>query len=88
MLAVGVVEAARHGFRLAIVKAQTMQQDNQPRAAVALPKRPRQPGADQSRAARQLGANPIAQSGFLLAAQAAAAAFVAKVFSPSTPPRS
>ena len=34
----GVVEAARHGLRLAIVEAQTMQQGDQPRAAVAQPK--------------------------------------------------
>jgi len=34
-LLLGVVEAARHGVRLAIVKAQTMQQGDQPRAAVA-----------------------------------------------------
>ena len=33
----GVVEAARHGLRLAIVEVQTMQQRNQPRAAVAQP---------------------------------------------------
>ena len=37
-LLLGVVEAARHRFRLAIVKAQAMQQRDQPRAAIAQPK--------------------------------------------------
>ena len=81
----GVVEAPRHGFRLAIVKAQAMQQDNQPGAAVALPKRPRQPRPDQPRAAGQFGADPIAEGGFLLAAQAAAGAFVAEPPQPLDP---
>ena len=81
----GVVEAARHGFRLAIVETQTMQQDNQPRAAVGLRKRPRQPGADQPRAAWQLGANPIAQRGLLLGGQTAAAAFMAEALQPLDP---
>ena len=34
----GVVEAARHGLRFAVVEAQTMQHGDQPRAAIAQPK--------------------------------------------------
>ena len=37
-LLLGVVEGARHPFRLAIVKVQAMQQRDQPRMAIAQPK--------------------------------------------------
>ena len=78
----GVVEAARHGLRLAIAEAKTMQQGDQPRAAVAQPKAPLQPSADLPGAARTMGVDPIAQSDFLLAAETAAAAFVTKSLQP------
>ena len=78
----GVVEAARHRLRLAIVKAQTMQQGNQTRAAVAQPECPLHPGSDLSNAAGTMGVDPIAQSDFLLVGEAAAAAFVAEALQP------
>jgi len=81
-LLLGVVEAARHPFRLAIDKAQTMQQSDQPGAAVAQPECPLQPGPDDPGAARTMGADPIAQSDFLLAAQVAATAFVTEGLQP------
>ena len=55
-----------------------MQQRDQPRAAVAQPKGPFQPSPDLAGAARAMGVDPIAQSDFLLVAEMAAAAFVAK----------
>jgi hypothetical protein len=74
----GVVETARHGFRLAIEKAQAVQQGDQPRAAVARPKGPLQKGPDPSDAVRTMGVDPLAQRFFLFAAEAAAASFVAE----------
>ena len=72
----GVVEAARHRFRLAIVKAQAMQQGDQPRAAVAQPECPLQPSLDLPDASGTIGVDPIAESDILLAAEAAGAAVV------------
>ncbi len=74
----GVVEAARHGLRLAIVKAQAMQQGDQARAAVAQRQCPLQPSPDLADAARAVGVDPIGQSHCLLVGQAAAAALMAK----------
>src|SRR3974390_1468373 len=78
----GVVEAARHGLRLAIAEAKTVQQGDQPRAAVAQPESSLQPSPDLPGAARTVDVDPIAQSDFLLAAEAAATALVAKLLQP------
>ena len=75
----GAVKAARHGLRLAVVEAQTMQQGDQAGTAIALAEGPFQEGRDLSDAAGTVGVDPIAQRAFLLAAEAAAAAFVAEV---------
>ena len=78
----GVVEAARHGFWLAIAKAQTMQHGDQPRTAVAPPECPLHPSSDPSNALGTMGVDPIAQSDFLLVAEAAAAAVVVEALQP------
>ena len=74
----GVVKAAWHGLRLPVVEAQTMQQGDQAGTAIALAEAPFQEGRDLSDAAGTVGVDPIAQRAFLLAAEAAAAAFVAE----------
>jgi DDE superfamily endonuclease len=55
-----VVEAAPHRLRLAIVKAQTMRQGNQTRAAVAQSICPPHPGSDLPNASGTMGVDPIA----------------------------
>jgi hypothetical protein len=81
-LLVGVVEPARHGLRLAIVKAQAMQQRDQPErlcsVQMSASAKPRSSGC----CAGAMGVDPIAQSDCLLVGEAAAGAFVAKALQP------
>src|ERR1700730_17225493 len=72
----GIVEAARHGFRLAIVEAQTMHQRDQTGMAVAHPKALLHKGPDLSGAAGMTVVDPLAQCSFLLDAKVAAATLV------------
>ena len=62
----GVVEAARHRLRLAIVEAQAMHQGNQTRAAVAQLKCLLQPSPGLADAFGAVGVDPIGQSDCLL----------------------
>src|SRR5271157_5668300 len=65
-----------------IDKAQAVQQGDQPRAAIAHPRGPLQKGPDLSDGVGTMAVDPRAQRLFLLAAEPAAAALMAKALQP------
>jgi hypothetical protein len=83
----GVVKAARHGRRVAVVEVQTMQQVDQAGTAIALAEGPFQEGRDLWDAAGTVGVDPIAQRAFLLAAERLLLPSWPKLFNLATPPR-
>jgi len=70
----GGVELSGDQIGLAIVEPETMQQRDQPSMAILDTVHLGDPFADHARVERQGGANPLEESGFLIARQAAAAA--------------